>query len=98
MVLIRIELHKVAVGIVRSENAEPAVMERWFSETDIRLDTEIGKRVIEFIRANGVLSLVMTDGVIGCPHEEGIDYPQGQACPHCPFWEGRDRWSGKYEH
>ena len=89
---------KVAVGIVRRENAEPSIMERWFSESDIRRDAAIGKQIVEFIRANGVLSVAMTDGIIGCPHEEGVDYPEGQACPHCPFWEGRNRWSGDHEH
>jgi hypothetical protein len=28
-------------------------------------------------------------------HEEGIDYPEGEACPRCPFWAGRDRWTGQ---
>jgi len=27
------------------------------------------------------------------PHEEGIDYPEREACPQCPFWKGRDRYS-----
>jgi hypothetical protein len=27
--------------------------------------------------------------VIGCPHEEGIDFPEGQECPYCPFWRGK---------
>ena len=27
------------------------------------------------------------------PHEEGIDYPQGEACPQCPFWANRDRFT-----
>jgi hypothetical protein len=34
----------------------------------------------------------MTDQIIGCPHEEGIDY-EGATCPACPFWAGRDRWT-----
>jgi hypothetical protein len=32
---------------------------------------------------------------IGCPHEEGKDYPLGENCPQCPYWANRDRWSGK---
>ena len=39
-------------------------------------------------------SVVMTDRIIGCPHEEGIDY-EGATCPHCSFWAGRDRWTGE---
>jgi hypothetical protein len=39
----------------------------------------------------------MTDRVIGCPHQEGIDY-QGQWCPVCEFWKGRDRFTGERVH
>ena len=52
-------------------------------------------RMDGFLKAHGVRSIGMFDRIIGCPHEEGIDYPDGQACPACPFWAGRDRWSGK---
>ena len=27
--------------------------------------------------------------VVGCPHEEGIDFPLGGDCPLCPFWNGK---------
>jgi len=26
-------------------------------------------------------SLIITDGVIGCPHEEGLDFLEGEDCP-----------------
>ena len=35
----------------------------------------------------------MTDRIIGCPHEEGIDYADGTVCPMCPYWQDRDRWT-----
>jgi hypothetical protein len=41
-------------------------------------------------------SVVMTDRIIGCPHEEGTD--DGSTCPFCPFWAARDRWTGKRLH
>ena len=43
---------------------------------------------------HGARSVVMTDRIIGCSYKEGIDYPEGQVCPQCPFWAHRDRWSG----
>ena len=46
-----------------------------------------------FLRSHGVDSVAMTDRIIGCPHEEGTDYPEGEECPQCPFWKGRDRWA-----
>ena len=90
---------KLVVGIVISESAEPLALERWFSEDgDVRSDPIIGAEVLAFIERNQVKSVVMADRIIGCPHEEGIDYPEGQACPRCPFWAHRDRWSGDVLH
>jgi hypothetical protein len=42
---------------------------------------------------NGVRQVVVARGIIGCPHEEGVDYPDGGECPMCPFWHGKDRWA-----
>ena len=36
----------------------------------------------------GLDTLVLSQGVTGCPHEEKIDFPEGQDCPECPFWTG----------
>src|SRR6516165_10604779 len=46
---------------------------------------------------HGALSVVMTGGIIGCPHQEGIDY-EGEWCPVCDFWHGRDRFTGQMLH
>src|SRR5712691_7985358 len=78
---------KVAVGILSGENAAPDALERWFAEDrDIRTDSIIAREILEFIQRHGAKSVVMTDGIIGCPHEEGVDYPEGEVCPQCPFW------------
>ena len=85
---------KLTVGIVPAETAEVTDLRRWFSERgDIRNDVDVAEQVLAFIADTGAKSVVMTDRIIGCPHEEGIDY-EGSACPHCPFWAGRDRWTG----
>jgi len=71
-------------------------MERWQSEEhDLRFDEEIGFEISAFLREHRVLSVTMVDRIIGCPHEEGIDYPEDGSCPECPYWSGRDRWSGE---
>ncbi len=90
---------KVAVGIVAAEGAQAEALERWFAEErDVRIDPAIGRAILDFIQRHGVKSVVMTDRIIGCPHEEGVDYPEGQACPRCPFWAHRDRWTGEVIH
>ncbi len=87
---------KVAVGIVATEGAEPGPLERWFAEdSDVRANPVIGREILDFIQRHGVKSVVMTDRIIGCPHEEGVDYPEAQPCPRCPFWAHRDRWTGE---
>jgi hypothetical protein len=86
---------KVAVAIITKAGAEPAFLERWFSEdADVRNHPRIGREIAAFLESHNVANVAMADRIIGCPHEEGKDYPLGQICPHCPFWEGRDRWTG----
>jgi len=86
---------KVAVAIVPSENAEPQQLRDWkLAHGDIRADVRVAREILEFIEEHGVLSVAMTDTIIGCPHQEGIDY-QGEWCPVCEFWHGRDRFTGQ---
>jgi hypothetical protein len=90
---------KIAVGIVMKEGDEPEFMKRWHSErTDIRLNRSIFREIDKFISSHNVSSVVTVDRIIGCPHEEGIDYPEGEKCPQCPFWAIRDRWTGEIIH
>ena len=87
---------KVAVGIVMREKGEPAYLERWFSDDkDVRFDASINQQIIDFIRSHNIRSVVMTAGIMGCPHEEGIDYPEGETCPECSYWANRDRLTGE---
>ncbi|HET7229817.1 MAG TPA: hypothetical protein VFJ16_07440 [Longimicrobium sp.] len=59
---------------------------------DVRLDPRIGREVRAFYARHGVKAVTTTPGLAGCPHEEGIDYPDEGTCPQCPFWADRDRW------
>jgi len=87
---------KVAVGIVLEEGGEAAFLERWFSQgEDVRTDPRIGRQIVDFIDRHGAKSVGMMDRIIGCPHEEGKDYPLGENCPQCPYWANRDRWTGE---
>jgi hypothetical protein len=89
---------KAAVGIIPSENAQAEEIRAWHVlHGDIREDVSVSQEIVEFIQDHGALSVVMTDSIIGCPHQEGIDY-QGEWCPVCEFWRGaialRDRCLG----
>jgi hypothetical protein len=86
---------KLAVGIVLDTDQEPVELRRWFIDgADIREDPDTAEELLAFIDQFGVRSVIMVDRIIGCPHEEGVDY-EGPACPHCPYWAGRDRWTGQ---
>ncbi|ANP88707.1 hypothetical protein HFO55_07320 [Rhizobium leguminosarum] len=89
---------KAAVSIMPALHADPVDLRRWFAETgDLRTDETVIAEIAAFLRENEVKSVVMADGILGCPHEEGIDYPVGEACPECSYWKGRNRWTGKLE-
>ena len=86
---------KVVVGITAVEGAEVDPLERWYSpDQDARKNPQILKTVLQFLEAQGVKSVVMPDRLLGCPHEEGTDYPDGEPCPRCPYWRDRDRFTG----
>jgi hypothetical protein len=89
---------KVAVGIVPSETAAPLEVRNWnVKNGDVRDDSGIAHEILDFIESHRVVSVIMTDSIIGCPHQEGIDY-EGEWCPVCEFWRGRDRFTGQRVH
>ena len=87
---------KVVVGIIPQEGDAVSSLERWFSVgADVRFDLAITQLILEFIQEHRIERVAMVDRILGCPHEEGVDYPEGESCPQCPFWANRDRWTGK---
>ena len=87
---------KVVVGIIEGKDLDADVLERWFSDSaDVRTDPAITEAIVRFIESHGVKSVLVSDGLMGCPHEEGKDYPEGQKCPQCPYWANRDRFTGE---
>lgn len=85
---------KLVASVKQSDGAEPE-LRKWFAETgDVRNDKTVAAEILAFFEERGVKSVAMPDRIIGCPHEEDIDYV-GEYCPKCTFWIGRDRWTGK---
>lgn len=89
---------KVVCSIFEYEGAEPEPMKKWFAEDDARKSEKILGEMIKFIEENSAKSVVMIDQIIGCPHEENIDYPEGEICPECSFWKNRDRFTHEVTH
>ena len=76
---------KITAGILLSPEVDP-ILKQWMGNgiaSDPAIVTEIGS----FFQKNGVGDIVMTNGIIGCPHVAGEDYPLGEACPLCPYWQ-----------
>src|SRR6185369_2194920 len=77
------------VGAVFSKpgHPKPNQIQRWVTHAgDIRDDPVIAAEVAAFFKTHGVKQTVISDRIMGCPHEEGVDYPVGTVCPQCPFW------------
>ena len=78
---------KIVASVVKHENAEP-ILERWVGTT-VRDNPKVRRKIKELFDRHKVKSVITTDGNIGCPHEEGLDFPRGGDCPFCPFWVGK---------
>ena len=86
---------KLVVAVIeRPGQHEPSAMRTWTTHAvDVRHDPVIAADVAAFVLEHEAKETVSTDRIIGCPHEEGIDYPMGRTCPRCPFWAGIDRFT-----
>ena len=88
---------KLVVGVLRhARQKDPNTIRSWSidaSDVDVRNDVMIAAELADWLRGQGVKQTISYDRIIGCPHEEGIDYPLGRTCPRCPFWAGIDRFT-----
>ncbi|MBF8300978.1 MAG: preprotein translocase subunit SecA, partial [Acidobacteria bacterium] len=86
---------KLVVSVLkRPDRRDPTATRTWTTQAvDVRHDPTIAADVASFVRQHDVKQTVTADRIIGCPHEEGIDYPMGRTCPRCPFWADIDRFT-----
>ncbi|WP_293931589.1 hypothetical protein [Iodobacter sp.] len=88
--------NKIAVGIIVEEEGEVTALQKWFADDgDIRKDAKAMTEMLAFIAQHSVMSVISPERILGCPHEEGTDYPVGEACPKCAYWANRDRFTGQ---
>jgi HEAT repeat protein len=78
---------KIVAAVIKREKAEP-ILERWVG-TSISNNPKVRRQIGEFFDRHQVKSVVATEGNLGCPHEEGLDFPSGEDCPFCPYWAGK---------
>ncbi len=87
---------KMAVAIFKEGSTDILELQRWVSgKGDVRQDEKIQEQIAALLKKHNVRKVVSAGRIIGCPHEEGLDYREGEDCPLCPFWAGRDRWTGE---
>jgi hypothetical protein len=85
---------KVAVGIIRCEGAEVELQHWYTPNTDARFNEKLTNEIAAYLKQQGAVSVAAVGKILGCPHEEGTDYPEGAGCPQCPYWADKDRWEG----
>lgn len=78
---------KIAAGVILHDGAE-AIIKRWVA-TDVTTNPKVQQEMKNFFHQHGVESVAVSEGNMGCPHEEGLDFPHGEDCPFCPFWKGK---------
>lgn len=78
---------KITASVVAYEDAPP-IQKRWTGD-QVTTDPHVLKELGLFFKSHGVQRVVMTSNVVGCAHEEGVDYPMDEACPYCPYWHHR---------
>ncbi len=89
---------KVVCAIISYTGGDPAPMQKWFSLSDLRKSDKVMGEILLFIAENNVKTVSMIKQIIGCPHEEGVDYPEGEYCDECRYWRNRDRFTGEMLH
>ncbi len=84
---------KAVLGIFLCDGDEGTIHRFFSQDQDVRHKLDIQESILARLKEHEVKSLIMLEKIFGCPHEEGKDYPVGEACPLCPFWKGRNRFA-----
>ena len=79
---------KMTATVLADQGNRVVKVRSWIA-SNILEDQRIAWEIRAFFEKHGVKTLSMSDGNIGCAHEEGLDFPQGEDCPFCPFWKGK---------
>jgi hypothetical protein len=78
---------KVVASVILRPGSGP-IMKKWFGAR-VADDPKVRRQINSFFDQKNVQSVVGPRNNLGCPHEEGIDFPLGEDCPQCPYWAGK---------
>ena len=78
---------KIVASVIQSADSEP-ILER-FVGMGVADDQQVQAKIQDFHARHNVTKVLAVDSNMGCPHEEGEDFPVGEDCPFCPFWQGK---------
>ena len=78
---------KAVIGIIKESDGVTADFKKWtFDNGDLRKDVPTIKDLFRYIESHNVLSVALAPGIYYCPHEPGVDFPEGGSCSKCTFW------------
>ena len=80
-----VTITKIVAVVIPSKDAVP-IAKSW-SGSLVSSDPKVASEIGQFYIQHKVADVVMTDGVLGCPHDEGVDFPIGGQCTQCKYWE-----------
>ena len=87
---------KIVAAVVNNDDI--VAMKKWYGDgQDLRYDPVVAEEIKRFFSGYAPARIVTTGKVIGCPHEEGIDYPEHEKCPECKYWWNRDRFTNELD-
>lgn len=75
---------KMVASVIQAREVDPIQME-WRGR-NINEDPGAIRELGQFFKTHQVARVVMSEKIAGCEHTPGVDYPEGDDCPYCPFW------------
>lgn len=82
----------MTVGIWKAPDEEGCdIYTRQTEEGDIRYHEGVNLNILDMVDYFGVQTVILSKGIVGCPHEADEDFVEGQTCPECAFWTAGKR-------
>jgi hypothetical protein len=75
---------KIVAVVIKAQDSNP-ILKSW-SGPEIISNQNALSEIGHFFIKYQVDNIIMTHGIVGCPHIEGVDYEVGEGCPYCPYW------------